>query len=89
MRRASSLTLGILKSLYPRADLDVVGEGFATTYFEDEANKLMDASAITVGRIMEMLLIDMPQVSDRFSHSMALFVEHFIYSFSCNMHYHE
>jgi hypothetical protein len=28
MRQVASLTLGILKSLYSRANLDVVGEGF-------------------------------------------------------------
>jgi hypothetical protein len=28
MRQAASLTLGILKSLYSRANLDVAGEGF-------------------------------------------------------------
>jgi hypothetical protein len=31
MRQSMSLTLGILKSLYPRADLDAAGEGFVAT----------------------------------------------------------
>jgi hypothetical protein len=31
MRQSASLTLRILKSLYPQADLDAVGEGFAMT----------------------------------------------------------
>jgi hypothetical protein len=31
MSQSTSLTLRILKSLYPRADLDVAGEGFAVT----------------------------------------------------------
>jgi hypothetical protein len=34
MRKASSLTLGILKPLYPRDDLDVAGEGFAASWTE-------------------------------------------------------
>jgi hypothetical protein len=59
MRKASSLTLGILKSLYPRADLDAAGEGFAATCSEDEANKLVEDSTVTATRVIEMLLIDM------------------------------
>jgi hypothetical protein len=31
MRQSMSLTLGILKSLYPRDDLDTAGEGFLAT----------------------------------------------------------
>jgi hypothetical protein len=31
MKQSASLTLGILKSLYPWADLDVVSEGFVAT----------------------------------------------------------
>jgi hypothetical protein len=59
MWKASSLTLGILKSLYPRADLDAAGEGFAATCSEDEANKLVEDSTVTAARVIEMLLIDM------------------------------
>jgi hypothetical protein len=62
MRKASSLTLGILKSLYPRADLDMVGEGFTATYSEDEANKLVEDSAVAASQVMEMIPIDMTQV---------------------------
>jgi hypothetical protein len=47
MRKASSLTLGIFKSLYPRANLDVVGEGFAATCSVDKATKLVEDSAVT------------------------------------------
>jgi hypothetical protein len=43
-----SLTLGILKSLYPRADLDVTGEGFTVTYNDEETLKLVEDSAMTV-----------------------------------------
>jgi hypothetical protein len=58
MRKASSLTLKILKSLYPWADLDVMGEGFATTCSEDEGNKLVEDSTVMVTRVIKMLLID-------------------------------
>jgi hypothetical protein len=60
MKQLVSLTLGILKSLYPRADLDAVGKGFATTYSYEEALKLIDDSAMTVGHIIDMLGVDMP-----------------------------
>jgi thiamine pyrophosphokinase len=59
MRKVSSLTLGILKSLYPQADLDTMGEGFAATYTEDEANKLVEDSVVTTSQVMEMLPVDM------------------------------
>jgi hypothetical protein len=41
MRQSVSLTLGILKSLYPRADLDMAGEGFAVTCGDEDAEKLV------------------------------------------------
>jgi hypothetical protein len=44
MKQAASLTLGILKSLYPQADLDATGEGFAVTYTSEEALKLVEDS---------------------------------------------
>jgi hypothetical protein len=47
MKQAVSLTLGILKSLYPQADLDAVGEGFAATCTGEEALKLVEDSALT------------------------------------------
>jgi hypothetical protein len=59
MRKASSLTLGILKSLYPRSDLDAVGEGFAATCTEDKANKLVEDSIVMTSRVVEMLHIEM------------------------------
>jgi DNA helicase IV len=59
MRKASSLTLGVLKSLYPRANLDAVGEAFVATYTKDEANKLMEDSAVMASEVMEMLPIEM------------------------------
>jgi hypothetical protein len=59
MKQSASLTLGILKSLYPRADLDAAGEGFAVTYSDEEALKLIEDSAVMAGHIVDMLPIDM------------------------------
>jgi hypothetical protein len=59
MKQAASLTLGILKSLYPRADLDAAGDGFATTCTDEEALKLMEDSALTANHIVDMVPIDM------------------------------
>jgi hypothetical protein len=41
MGNASSLTLGILKSLYPWANLGVAGEGFEAICTEEEAGELV------------------------------------------------
>jgi hypothetical protein len=49
MRRSMSLTLRILKSQYPRADLDVMGKGFIVTCSDEEALKLVEGSAVMVG----------------------------------------
>jgi hypothetical protein len=57
MKQAVSLTLGILKSLYPRVDLDVAGDGFAATYTDEEGLKLVKDSTLTVDRIVEMVLV--------------------------------
>jgi hypothetical protein len=54
MRQSASLTLGIMKSLYPRANLDVVGEGFVSTCSNDEALKLVKDSAKTAGQVVDM-----------------------------------
>jgi hypothetical protein len=45
-------------SLYPRADLDVPGEGFTTTCSDEEALKLVENSAVMVGQIVDMLGVD-------------------------------
>jgi hypothetical protein len=58
MWQSVSLTLGILRSLYPRADLDVAGEGFAATC-SDEALKLVEDSAKTASQVVDMLEVDM------------------------------
>jgi hypothetical protein len=59
MRQLVSLTLGILKSLYPWADLDTVGEGFAVTCSNEETLKLVEDSANTAGQVVDMLGVDM------------------------------
>jgi hypothetical protein len=59
MRQSASLTLGILRSLYPRANLDVVFEGFAVTCSDKEALKLVEDSARTAAQDVDMLGVDM------------------------------
>jgi hypothetical protein len=59
MRQLLSLTLGILKSLYSRTDLDVSGEGFAVTCGDEEALKLVKESAKTTSQVVDMLGVDM------------------------------
>jgi hypothetical protein len=59
MRQLTSLTLRILMSLYPRADLDAAGEGFAVTCSDEEALKLVEDSVVTAGHVVDMLGVDM------------------------------
>jgi hypothetical protein len=59
MKQSTSLTLSILKSVYPRADLDVAGEGFATTCSDEEALKLIQDSVVMAGHILDMHGVDM------------------------------
>jgi hypothetical protein len=54
-----SLTLGILKSLYLRVDLDAVGEGFAVTCTDEEALKLIEDSTVTARQVVDLLGVDM------------------------------
>jgi hypothetical protein len=54
-----SLTLEILKSLYPWADLDAAGEGFVATCTDEEALKLLEDSTLTTNDIIEVLPVDM------------------------------
>jgi hypothetical protein len=49
MWQSASVTLGIMKSIYPRADLDVVGEGFPASCSDEEALKLVEDSAKAAG----------------------------------------
>jgi hypothetical protein len=58
MKQSTSLTHRILKLLYPQADLDVAGEGFAATCTEEEANKLIEDSAVTTDQVMELLPVN-------------------------------
>jgi hypothetical protein len=59
MRQSVSLTLGTLKSLYPWANLDTVGDGFAVTYSDEEALKLFKDSAKTARKVVDMLQVNM------------------------------
>jgi hypothetical protein len=54
MRQFVSLTLGILKSLYPQADLDTAIEGFMVTCSDKEALKLVEDSAIMAEQVVDM-----------------------------------
>jgi hypothetical protein len=58
MRQSASLTLGISLSLYPWADLDAVGEGFAVTCSNEEALMLVEDSAVMAGQVVDMLGVD-------------------------------
>jgi hypothetical protein len=55
----SSPTFRILMSLYRRVDLDAAGEGFAVTYSDEEALKLIEDSAVMVEHVIGMLGVDM------------------------------
>jgi hypothetical protein len=59
MRQLASLTLGILKSLYPRADFDAAGEGFVVTCTDEDALKLVEDSAMIAKQVIDMLGVDM------------------------------
>jgi hypothetical protein len=59
MRKVSSLTLGILKSRYPRDNLDAASEGFTTTCTEEETDKLVEDSTEMATRVIEMLPVNM------------------------------
>jgi hypothetical protein len=59
MRKASRLTLRIVKSLYPQADLDAIGEGFTVTCTKEEPNKLVEDSIMMATQVIEMLRVDM------------------------------
>jgi hypothetical protein len=55
MKQSTSLTLSILKFLYPRANLDTASEGFAATCTNEEALKLVMDSTVTAEHIIDML----------------------------------
>jgi hypothetical protein len=60
MRQSTSLTLRILMSLYPWADLDMAGKGFTVTCSDEEALKLVNDSTVMAGQVVDMLGVDMP-----------------------------
>jgi hypothetical protein len=59
IRQSVSLTLGIPKTLYPRADLDAMGQGFVMTCRDKEALKLVEDSVVMAGQVVDMLGVDM------------------------------
>jgi hypothetical protein len=59
MKQSMSLTLEILKSLYPQDNLDMVGEGFTVTYNDEEAINLIEDFVVKTGHIVDMLPVDM------------------------------
>jgi hypothetical protein len=61
MKQLVSLTLVILKSLYPWANLDVAGEGFTATCSDNEALKMVEDSVVMAECIVDMLPGDMSQ----------------------------
>jgi hypothetical protein len=59
MKQATSLTLRILKSLYPRVNLDAAGDSFAVTCTGVEALKLVEDFDLMADCIVDMVPIDM------------------------------
>jgi hypothetical protein len=55
MRKASSLTPGILMSFYPRANLDAVGEGFAASCAIEEVGDLVQSFIEIATQVIEMI----------------------------------
>jgi hypothetical protein len=80
LKQSASLTLEILNSLYPWVDLDAAGDGFAATYSDDEALKLIEDYAVTARRIIDMLPIDVSQ-----GRPVAGVLKHFRYLPPCNL----
>jgi hypothetical protein len=74
MQQPASLTLGILKSLYPQADLDAAGEGFTTTCSDEEALKLVEDSVVTSRQIGDMLDVDMSLGWESFLDALSTFL---------------
>jgi hypothetical protein len=59
MLKLASLTLGILKSLYPQADLDAAGEGFTVACTDEESLMLVEDSTVAARQVVDMLKVDM------------------------------
>jgi hypothetical protein len=60
MWQSTSLTLGILNSLYPLADLDAAGEGFMVTCTDEEALMLVEDSVVAARQVVDMLGVACP-----------------------------
>jgi hypothetical protein len=60
MWQSTSLTLGILNSLYPQADLDAAGEGFMVTCTDEEALMLVEDSVVAARQVVDMLGVACP-----------------------------
>ena len=55
MALTGSLTLGILKSLYPKAALYIVAEGWAARTNEEKAHELMESFRDVARKLVAML----------------------------------
>jgi len=53
--KARSMTLGILKSFYPKAALDIVAEGWAAGTNEEKAHDLMESFRDVAHKLAAML----------------------------------
>ena len=53
--KAGSLTLGILKSLYPKAALEVIADGWAAEITKDDACRLMQSFRDVAFKLVPML----------------------------------
>jgi hypothetical protein len=60
MWQSTSLTLGILNSLYHLADLDAAGEGFMVTCTDEEALMLVEDSVVAARQVVDMLGVACP-----------------------------
>jgi hypothetical protein len=63
VRKASSLTLRILKSLYQKADLGATDEGFVATCSEEESVNLVQSFLETTTLVIEMIPVNMSRFS--------------------------
>jgi hypothetical protein len=75
MRKASSLTLRTVKSLYPRADLDTVGEGFAASN-KEEADDLVQSFIEIATQVIRMIPVDVV---------LGFSIDFATYDFFCNL----
>ena len=55
---ASSLTLGITKSLYPTIDIEVIGEGWEESISDKEVKKLIADCILAPSEIIKAVMLD-------------------------------